>query len=206
MALPTSYLTSTKNLAAILEALQNAQAPDRVTQKFIEDLGFKSPADRLIINLLKSLGLLSDTGNPLQAYHQFLDKSEGKRVLADGIRKAYADLFQLNKNAQNMSKADVQAKMKTLSQGQHGDAVLSKMATTFKAVAALADFTGQPSDMRIADDRNGEGEGIIERGDTDVQNGFKVGGLVYNINLHLPESRDPAVYDALFRSFKEHLG
>jgi len=33
----------------------------------------------------------------------------------------------------------------------------------------------------------------------------KLGGFVYNIELHLPESRDPAVYDALFRSLKSHL-
>lgn len=35
--------------------------------------------------------------------------------------------------------------------------------------------------------------------------GSKIGGLVYNIQIVLPESRDPVVYDALFRSLKEHL-
>jgi len=33
----------------------------------------------------------------------------------------------------------------------------------------------------------------------------KLGGLVYNIQIVLPETRDLAVYDALFRSLKEHL-
>lgn len=32
-----------------------------------------------------------------------------------------------------------------------------------------------------------------------------LGGLVYNIQIQLPESRDPVVYDALFRSLKAHL-
>lgn len=53
MALPKQYLTSTKNLAAVLQAAQNAQAPERFTQKFLEDLGFTSSADRLIIGVLK---------------------------------------------------------------------------------------------------------------------------------------------------------
>jgi hypothetical protein len=34
----------------------------------------------------------------------------------------------------------------------------------------------------------------------------KIDGLVYNIQIVLPESRDQAVYDALFRSLREHLG
>jgi hypothetical protein len=33
----------------------------------------------------------------------------------------------------------------------------------------------------------------------------ELGGLVYNIQLILPADRDKAVYDALFRSLKEHL-
>lgn len=29
--------------------------------------------------------------------------------------------------------------------------------------------------------------------------------LHYNIQIHLPETRDAAVYDAIFKSLKEHL-
>jgi hypothetical protein len=35
--------------------------------------------------------------------------------------------------------------------------------------------------------------------------GIRLGGFVYNVELHLPESRDPAVYEALFRALKSHL-
>ena len=35
MALPTAYLTSTKNLEAILNAIKTAQAPGKFTQKFL---------------------------------------------------------------------------------------------------------------------------------------------------------------------------
>lgn len=202
MALPSSYLTSTKKLSAIIDALQGAQAPERVTQKFLEDLGFTATSDRLYINVFKQLGLLSDTGQPLAAYHRFLDKSEGKKVLGEGIRKAYADLFQLNKNAHTMTKGDVQAKMKTLSQGQYSDEVLSKMATTFKALATQAEFDPKPVEEPPVEELK---EGPEDLDSKTQQGGVSFGGLVYNINLHLPESRDPAVYDALFRSLREHL-
>jgi hypothetical protein len=42
MGLPTSYLTSFKNLGGILAAIQNAQAPKNFTTRFLESLGYKS--------------------------------------------------------------------------------------------------------------------------------------------------------------------
>ena len=48
-----------------------------------------------------------------------------------------------------------------------------------------------------ADDDEGGG-GISSR--------LVVDGLIYNIQIQLPESRDPKVYDALFQSLKKHLG
>src|SRR5690242_16334046 len=100
MALPTSYLTSTKKLDEILDALQKAQAPPKLTISFLEDLGFKSNSDRLVVNVFKALGLLAPDGSPTERYFRFLDEKESGRVLAEGLRDAYADLFQLHKDAQ----------------------------------------------------------------------------------------------------------
>src|SRR4051812_33942538 len=130
MALPSSYLTSFKNLPAILDSIQAAQAPERFTVKFLQDIGYTSAADRLLIKMLKTLGLLRETGEPTQAYHEYLDPSQSGRVLAEGLRSAYSDLFQINKNAQNMAPSEVKAKFKTISQGAYSDDVLGKMANT----------------------------------------------------------------------------
>lgn len=215
MALPTSYLTSTKNTAAIFDAIAKAQAPQRFTQKFLEQLGFTATADRLMINVMKAVGLLTDTGVPTQQYHEFLDKSESGRVLAAGIRRAYADLFQINANAQEMSRQDVIGKMKTISQGAYSDGVLGKMASTFITLCKLADFTSVTSnDKRDAGSRDEVHQDEQDRVDGDarrerLRDGTSdrrlIDGLVYNINIHLPESRQPEVYDALFRALREHL-
>ena len=205
MALPSAYLTSTKNLAAILDAIQKAQAPERFTQKFLEGLGFTGTADRLVIAVLKAVGFLSDTGVPLPRYHQFLDMTQSAGVLGEGVREAYADLFQINKNAHTMNRLEVKNKMKTLSQGQYSDAVLDKMASTFKALSDKAQFSDASAARVDAVDPmppitpNGQAPQAPERP------AIGVSGLVYSINIHLPESRDPAVYDALFKSLKDHL-
>jgi hypothetical protein len=35
---------------------------------------------------------------------------------------------------------------------------------------------------------------------------IRVSGLQYHINIVLPETRDQAVFDAIFKSLREHLG
>ncbi len=218
MALPTAYLTSTKNLEAIFNAIQSAKAPPKFTQRFLEDLGFKSAADRLLINMLKTLGFLSPDGSPTQRYFEFLDQSRAGRVLAQGLEEAYADLYQLNRNAHTLPRQDLIGKIKTLTQGQASDAVVGKMATTFTSLAALADFdaakaAAQDGGARtqVAPEPASDSDGASTPADGRGQampvtpGAVQLGGLVYNIELHLPDSRDPAVYEALFRALKSHL-
>lgn len=206
MALPKSYLTSTKNLAALLEAMKTAQAPDTFNLKFLEGIGFPSSNDRLIVGVLVALGFLSQDKKPTDRYFRFLDQTQSAVVLAEGIREAYDDLFKVNRSAQKLSRSEVINKLKTLSQGQLSESVLDKMALTFSELVKLADF-----ETKAATDST-EHSGIIEP-DTEFQRNEprppsstrSLGGLHYNIQIILPESRDPKVYDALFRSLKEHI-
>lgn len=208
MALPKSYLTSTKNLSTMLNAIKTAQAPEKFTHKFLASLEFTSSNDRLVIGVLKALGFLSDDGRPTQRYYEFLDQTQSARVLAEGIKEAYRDLFAVNINAQKMSKEDVLNKFKTLSQGQLSDSVLGKMTLTFTALVKLADFRAQaPGDKAELEqiELTSEKDTLEKPHVLKAARNVELGGLVYNIQLILPESRDPAVYDALFRSLKEHL-
>jgi hypothetical protein len=224
MSLPTQYLTSVKNLEGILNAIKGAQAPERFTNGFLQSLEYNSSSDRLIVGVLKALGFLDDSGRPKQRYFEFLDQTQSERVLAEGVREAYADLFRVNIKANDLSKTEVVNKLKTLSQGQLSESVLDKMAMTFTALVKLADFSQTPkTDADALDDSVqksaiGKSAPILppppdSSQSTDGHESHpdlrrkhaQLGGLVYAIEIHLPESRDPAVYDALFRSLKEHL-
>jgi uncharacterized protein DUF5343 len=220
MSLPTAYLTSFKNLPAILKAIQGAQTPERFTQKFLEGLGFPSSNDRTVINVLKALGFLDESGLPQRRYHEYLDQTQSALVLAAGLRDAYADLFRVNKSAHTMSTNDVKNKMKTLSEGAFTDRVLTQMAGTFTTLVKEADFSTPPSTDQVEkldganDGNDNNGSGDHNTGQTQLppppppppaKDSPIFGRLTYNINLHLPESRDPAVYNALFRALRDHL-
>ena len=204
MTLPTSYLTSTKNLDAILTAIQGAQAPEKFTQAFLESLEFKSTSDRLVIGVLKLLGFIDDSGRPKDRYFRFLDQTQSAKVLAEGIREAYQDLFKVNVKAHELGKQGVVNKFKTLGQGQISDAVLDKMAMTFTALVKKADFQSPPTSTTSLTEGTAKTEDLSDNG-TGARAEIKLGGLVYNIQIVLPESRDAAVYDALFTSLRRHL-
>lgn len=201
MALTTSYLTSVKNLESIINSVVNAKAPDRFTNKFLEDLGFKSSNDRLVIGIFKALGLIDDSGQPLQRYYEMLDQTQTGKILAVGIQEAYEDLFNLRKDAQNLSNDEIKNKLRTLTQGQKSDDVIAKMSSTFRALCDLADWSAPaslktPSPIVSADDSSDKTE------EKPQEHGMN---LHYNIQIHLPETTNMAVYDAIFQSLKKHL-
>ena len=206
MALMTAYLQTTKNLQNIINSLISAKAPERFTNKFLEDLGFKSTNDRLYIGVFKGLGLLDENGVPTQRYHQFLDQSETGKVLAIGIQEAYEDLFALRKDAQTLSNDEVKGKLKTLTHGQKSDNILLLMTNTFKALCDVADWTSDDNvSQTFAVDVTQEKtlEDNVTKGDL-INQGRKM-NLHYNIQIHLPETTNMAVYDAIFQSLKKHL-
>ena len=209
------YLVAAKNLKSFLEALRHAQAPEKVTVRFIEQLGFKSTNDRLFVPLLKAMKFIDDAGKPSSRYHSFLDDSEWKTVLADGIRDAYADLFRINRKAHEFTRDQLTGKMKSLGEGKLSAAVLSNAVKTFLELVKLGDFSAM-GPAPVADIESGEpaeveaeetpGAGPSAGAAAPVLSAAVLGSsLVYRIEIVLPAVRDQAVYDAIFRSAREHL-
>lgn len=212
MALNPSYLITTKNLESFLNSLITAKAPDTFTQKFIESLEFKSTNDRLYVGLLKGLGFLDANAVPTERYFKFLDQSQSKQVLAEAIKEAYGDLFSVNTKANGLTQQEVKNKLKTLTQGKISEKVLHLMANTFKALVDYAEWGAatvkKDTKKEKADEHKVESTAvpIQEEAEEEFSEGkLQKTELHYNIQIHLPESRDPAVYDALFKSLKKHL-
>lgn len=213
MSLPEQYLLTTKNLDAFLNSILNAQAPPKFTNKFLEQLEFKSTNDRLLIGMLKFLGFIDSNGIPQERYFKFLDQTQSKQILAEAIRDAYSDLFSINVKANEMSASEVKNKLKTLTQGSKSDTVLGCMANTFTALCRYADFSGSSSKEIITVDKNIPNNQPIAQEPVDESqkmtheliNKKITTEMHYNIQIHLPETRDITVYDAIFKSLKEHL-
>jgi Family of unknown function (DUF5343) len=218
MALPDSYTLKIGSLHAYFDAMLDAQPPERFSVKFLENLGFTSTNDRLFIGILKDLGFLNRDGTPQQRYFDFLDRSRSKQVLAEGIREAYTDLFAINTKANEFTAAEAKNKLRTLFTGKKTDLVIGNIAKTFRALCDYADFSNtaparqerqteaKTPERPAAQDSEQPPRQTSEEGAVHNLGRIKVSGLQYHINIVLPETRDQAVFDAIFKSLRDHLG
>ncbi len=204
MGLPTAYLVTTKNLEGIINSLISAKAPERITGAYLKTLGYSSSNDTLYIKLFKEIGLLDGNGAPSEKYFRFIDQSQTAKVMAECVEEGYSDLFAINLKAYEMSEDEVKNKLKTLTQGTIDEPKLKLMAKTFKALADYADWK-TPSKPKTTKVVENEPE-IQPKKSLEIPIESKITpSLHYNIQIHLPETRDAAVYDAIFKSLKEHL-
>lgn len=221
MALTSAYLMTVKSTPTFFDSLITAKAPEAFTQRFIEGLGFKSTNDRLYISVLKGLGFLDANAVPTERYFRFLDQSESKKVFAEAVEEAYGDLFAVNTKAHELSATDVKNKLRVLTQGKYSDSLLTKMATTFKALTDYADWSPKQAAVSTEKTKEPETKTKNHTAETliapsvppflppieDIGGKSAVGAAQfhYNIQVHLPDSRDETVYDAIFRSLRRHL-
>lgn len=206
MSLPTTYMTGgyTK-IPSYFDTLITAKAPEKFTIKFFENLGFKSSTDRLFINVLKMLNFLDDSGTPTSRYFDFLDQSKSKYVVSEGIKEAYKDLFDLNINAHQLSRQEIEGKFKTLTEGKKSQNTIQQMVSTFKALCEYANWNDVTIDRDVVEE---EAYNITTTSDAPQNTIVKTGRTIdlnYDIHIHLPVTRDQAVYDALFASLAKHI-
>jgi hypothetical protein len=202
MGLTASYVLATNRLQDIFTKIRDGQAPERLSQQLLKDWGFTSSNDKAFIPLLKSLGFLTADGQPTQRYTDYRDHSRSKRIMAEALRNAYSDLFLIKEHPSNGDKDAIEGKFKSFHNASENVAGL--MTKTFYALLALADMsadTGSSAAREIAHKQTSEALA------TPVTSQVIKGGasLHYNIQIHLPATKDVEVYNAIFKSLREHL-
>ena len=144
-----------------------------------------------------------------------MDRSRSKQTLAHGVREAFADLFAINTKANDLDAEEIKNKLRTLYAGKKTDLVIGNIAKTFKALCEYADFVTptplaeSPSAKPASEGKPHKPEDAAKSASPDKPGGtfgkITVSGLQYHINIVLPDTRDQAVYDAIFKSLREHL-
>ncbi len=209
MALTNAYVLPTNRIPDLFRKIQDGQAPDRFTNQLLKDAGFKSTNDRAFIPLLKALGFLTADGVPTPRYLEYRDHSRSKQVLGQAIREAYGDIFLIKEHPTTSDKNAVEGKFKSYHNAS--DNVAGLMTKTFYGLLLpLADIF-PPTLLAKHEACSLHQKPIQEQGDIGEKANFKKpnGALDhsfhYNIQIHLPATKDVEVYNAIFKSLKEHL-
>jgi hypothetical protein len=204
------YMTSTKNLSAIMGKIVEGTAPPKFTVAHLKGIGFKSSNDQGIIPLLKDLKFLTADGTPTPRYHEYRDKSRSKSVLGKALREAYEELFHIKEHPSKADREAIQGRFKSVHNAT--DRVAQEQTTTFLAFLELADLSDHvPPKPKVKSE--GKDKGSADSDDDGRKPSRVAGphteipfsGLRYNIEVHLPATKDVEVYNAIFKSLKEHL-
>lgn len=202
MAQNLPYLASYKNLGELFQRIYAAKKPDAFTHAFLKDtIGLKGSNDRALITFLKTLGFLDQGGRPTSYYDFLKNQSEAKFAIADGIRRAYAPLFDADENVHARSGDQLRGLISQVAGTD--EEMTSRIAQTFSAVAKLADFSkkGLQSDKKAAhitpptkdkNDGGSPGEGTGLRPD-----------FHYNIEIHLPANGSEETYLNIFNAIRK---
>jgi hypothetical protein len=206
MALTNAYTVAVGRVPELFSKIRDGQAPEQLTQQLLKDWGFASSNDRAFLPLLKALGFLSPDGKPTTLYHDYRDHSRSKVVMAQALRNAYGDIFLIKEHPTDSDKEAVQGKFKSYHNAS--DHVASLMTKTFYALLKLSDLKAETTKKPSGKDKE------IEKTDTGVsppeestkeRSIIHRAGLHYNIQIHLPATKDVEVYNAIFKSLREHL-
>ncbi|MGV2017377.1 MULTISPECIES: DUF5343 domain-containing protein [Agrobacterium] len=206
------YLTASGTLKRALERLIDASRPDKFNADFMENvLKLSGGAARATIPIMKKMGFLSSDAVPTDLYAKF--RTEGGRPAAAlaGLRNGFPEIFKRSEYAHTVDDNKLRDIILEITGLKASDPVAQAIKSTFNVVKAFipagADLSNGGDDPSFQDElagatANQHGQGEVVRS---ISRGSKPVGLVYNINIVLPETSDLKVLNAIFRSIKENL-
>lgn len=208
MASKLPYVARPSTMVNILAKVKEARVPPRFTQDFLETkLGFKGGNARQFIPLAKKLGLVNSDGTPSDRYKRFRNPTHSKAAMAAALKEGYAEVFERNEYAGALSKEKLKGLVVEITGRASGDEVVRRTCTTFLALKELADFEAK---LDEGTDTVTETSPIDDTDDSPPLQPPPLSselnlGLSYTINLVLPKTDDPAVFNAIFRSLRDNL-
>lgn len=204
MALSNAYVSGYGKTKDVFAKIRDGQAPDQLSHQLLKDWGFSSSNDRKFVQLLKALGFLSPDGKPTSRYHDYRDPSRSEKVMGEALREAYEDIFLIKSTPTKDDSGTIQGKFKSYHNVTKNVAKL--MTSTFLALVALADLSIKTKPKKESQKSE---EKKKDKAAPDVIPSRETlptaPGLHYNIQIHLPATKDIEVYNAIFKSLKEHL-
>ncbi|MCC2638274.1 MAG: hypothetical protein K0Q68_1993 [Moraxellaceae bacterium] len=197
------YMSAPGSIPKILEKIKEAGTPENFNSDFLSTkLGFKGGNYRTFISWAKKAGLLNSDGTPTHLYKSFRNPSSSKSSLAKAIKIGYSELYSRNEYCHDLDKRAFKGLVMEATGEPHDSRVVENIVSTFFNAKQLADFDSAPGEIEQTEPPAKKPTGNEE--DTKIQKKLHL-GLNYTINLVLPKTDDPSVYNAIFKSLRENL-
>lgn len=204
------YLAASGTLKKALDRIVEAPRPDKVNYDFLENiLKIKGGSARSAIPILKRIGLVSSEGAPTDLYVKFQTQGGRGAAALAALRFGFAEVFRRSAYAHVVDDAKLRDLIQEITGLKSTDPVSIAIRGTFNVIKGYipAGFDASPKEEEIGSlpDAHAATEsppaaslsaGHVQRPNI---------GLVYNINVVLPETSDVKILNAIFKSLKENL-
>lgn len=206
------YVQATGTLEAMLDKIIAASVPEKFSQDFVSTkLLLKGGSGRAIIPFVKKMGLVDSDGTPTDRYKELRNPQKSGFAIADSMRALYETLFEMNEYVYEMDTKKLKGLIVEATGAEADSAVVQKTLSTFQALRKRADFEGiKPEIDHVPESKQArssmpEGPLVHHQASTHkARNGEGI-NLSYTINLNLPATTDIEVFNAIFKSLKQHL-
>lgn len=203
------YLTASGTLKRALEGIIDASRPDKFNADFLENvLKLTGGAARATIPIMKKMGFLSSDGTPTELYAKFRSESSRPSAALAGLRNGFPEIFKRSEYAHTVEDNKIRDIIIEITGLKASEPVAMAIKSTFNVVKSFipagANLSNE-ADMTGQDDVQTNGQSGQVDFNRETGQGGKSVGLVYNINIVLPETSDLKILNAIFRSVKENL-
>lgn len=199
---PLPYVPSYGQIKTVLGKIKQASTPDRFTQDYLATtLDMKGGGPKPLIPYLKRVGFLASDGTPTELYKKFRGSPETSgAAAAQALRVGYQPLYQINERVHDANDSDLKGLIVQVTGLEDGSGTVKAIVGSFKALKEVARFDVSPSTEPSERPVDSAEPSVISNGG--LPSGLNLG---YTINLHLPSTSDITVFNAIFKSLREHL-
>jgi len=190
------YTISPAALRKLLKEIPDRPKPGKINLDTLKTWNVSNANEVSPIRVLKEIGFLGSSGEPLQAYVDFMQSPpQGPRTLGNILKTKYKELFETAHNPQ--SDAEVLKKFFNIHAGG-SEGTINWQLQTFKALAEYADFSQEGSPAL------GVSATSTPAGDKPSTE-FKMPPVNIDLHIHLPENKTSRDYEAIIQDIAKYI-
>lgn len=203
------YMTTPGTIKTALDKIRSAATPPRVTTDFVTTvLQIKGGTGSTVTPFLKKIGFVASDGAPTDIYKRFRNPDSAGRAMADAIRLGYQELLKANEYFYRLDDKGLLALIVQVTGAEAESRSAALTQASLKILKSYANFDANDADVDREDrsaNLDSARQSVTLPASRSPVDGTLGLNLSYTINLNLPATSDQAVFNAIFRSLKEHL-
>lgn len=204
------YITNYGSIKTVLDKAISAARPDRLTQDYLANVfNLQGGSFKAVLPILRRVGLIAADGTPTDLYTKFRSESGRPEAVYNALKIGFPELFRRSENVYAASEAKVTDLIAEITGLTKDDPIVKAIRGTFKIFASYLPNGFSPGEMapaaRDEPERHAE-KTRVDTGSAALEaHSNAPWGLAYHINLVLPESKDPEVFNTIFKSLRDNL-